>query len=143
MKNAHVMLVEDNEGDIVLTKEVFKNSGLLNPLSVARDGEEALDFLYRRNQYAQAERPDLILMDVNIPKMNGKEILAIIKKDENLKTIPVIMLSTSSSEIDLNESYQNHANCFITKPLNYADFLKSIEEIKNFWFSIVTIPSNF
>lgn len=138
MKNAHIMLVEDNDGDIVLTQEVFKNSGLCNPISVARDGEEALDFLYMRNKFVNAERPDLILMDINIPKMNGKEILAIIKQDDNLKTIPVIMLTTSSAASDVLESYKNHANCFVTKPLNFSDFAKAIGEIKSFWLTLVT-----
>ncbi len=139
MTDAHIMLVEDNEGDIVLTQEVFKNSGLLYPLSVARDGEEALDFLYKRNKFEKVERPDLILMDINIPKINGKEILASIKNDHELKTIPVIMLTTSSSQDDILDSYKNHANCFITKPLNLEDFVETIGQIKNFWFSIATI----
>ena len=139
MKDAHILLVEDNEGDIVLTQEVFKNSGLSNPISIARDGEEALDFLYQRNKLSGAERPDLILMDINIPKINGKEILAMIKKDNDLKTIPVIMLSTSSDDRDILESYRNHANCFITKPINFEEFSKAIVEIKNFWFTLATV----
>lgn len=138
MKHAHIMLVEDNEGDIVLTEEVFRSSGLTNPISVLRDGEEALDFLYRRNKFTEAERPDLILMDINVPKVNGKEILAIIKNNKDLKMIPVIMLTTSSAEKDVLESYMNHANCFITKPLNFTDFTKAVAEIKSFWFTLVT-----
>jgi CheY-like chemotaxis protein len=141
MKNAHIMLIEDNEGDIVLTEEVFKNSGLTNPLSVARDGEEALDFLYKRNQFTNVERPDLILMDINLPKINGKEVLAIIKKDEDLKTIPVIMLTTSSDERDVLDSYKSHANCFITKPLSFDGFTHAVKEIKNFWFTLATVHS--
>jgi CheY-like chemotaxis protein len=139
MKNAHILLVEDNEGDIVLTQEVFRSSGLRNPLSVVRDGEEALDFLYQKKQFENAELPHLILMDINIPKMNGKEILAIIKNDEDLKIIPVIMLTTSSADNDIRDCYKNHANCFITKPLNFSDFAKAISEIKNFWFTLATI----
>jgi CheY-like chemotaxis protein len=139
MKDAHIMLVEDNEGDIVLTQEVFKSSGLRNAISVARDGEEALDFLYKRNQFAKAERPDLILMDINIPKINGKEIVGMIKKDNDLKTIPVIMLSTSSADSDVLESYRNHANCFITKPLSFNGFVEAVAEIKNFWFTLATV----
>ena len=141
MKDAHIMLVEDNEGDIILTQEVFKTSGLRNSISVARDGEQALDFLYKRNQFSGAERPDLILMDINIPKINGKEIVGIIKKDNDLKTIPVIMLSTSSDDIDVLESYRNHANCFITKPVDVDNFLKVIYSIENFWITIVTLPA--
>ena len=141
MKDAHILLVEDNEGDIVLTQEVFKNSGLSNPISIARDGEEALDFLYQRNKLSGAERPDLILMDINIPKINGKEVLTMIKKDNDLKTIPVIMLSTSSDDRDILESYRNHANCFITKPINFDEFSKAVIEIKNFWFNLATVHS--
>jgi CheY-like chemotaxis protein len=139
MKNAHILLVEDNEGDIVLTQEVFKSSGLSNPISIARDGEEALDFLYQRNKLSGAERPDLILMDINIPKINGKEVLIIIKKDNDLKTIPVIMLSTSSDDRDILESYRNHANCFITKPINFDEFSKAVVEIKKNWFTLATV----
>ena len=141
MKDVHILLVEDNEGDIILTKEVFESSGLENPLSIARDGEEALDFVYQRNKFADVERPDLILLDINIPKMNGKEILAIIKKDDNLKTIPVIMLTTSSADDDIMDSYRNHANCFITKPMSFEGFSDAVSEIKNFWFSRVTMLS--
>jgi CheY-like chemotaxis protein len=141
MKDVHILLVEDNEGDIILTKEIFESFGLENPLSLARDGEEALDFMYQRNKFAHAERPDLILMDINIPKMNGKEVLAIVKKDEDLKTIPVIMLTTSSADDDILDSYRNHANCFITKPMSFEGFSDAVAEIQNFWFNRVTIPS--
>ena len=141
MKNAHILLVEDNEGDILLTQEVFKTSGFSHPISIARDGEEALDFLYQRNKLSGAERPDLILMDINIPKINGKEVLTMIKKDNDLKTIPVIMLSTSSDDRDILESYRNHANCFITKPINFDEFSKAVIEIKNFWFNLATVYS--
>ncbi|WP_462220276.1 response regulator [Ferruginibacter sp.] len=141
MKNAHILLVEDNEGDILLTQEVFKTSGFSHPISIARDGEEALDFLYQRNKLSGAERPDLILMDINIPKINGKEVLTMIKKDNDLKTIPVIMLSTSSDDRDILESYRNHANCFITKPINFDEFSKAVVEIKNFWFNLATVYS--
>ncbi len=141
MKNAHILLVEDNEGDILLTQEVFKTSGFSHPISIARDGEEALDFLYQRNKLSGAERPDLILMDINIPKINGKEVLTMIKKDNDLKTIPIIMLSTSSDDRDILESYRNHANCFITKPINFDEFSKAVVEIKNFWFNLATVYS--
>ena len=141
MKDVHILLVEDNEGDIILTREVFENSGLENPLSIARDGEEALDFIYQRSKFANVKRPDLILLDINIPKMNGKEVLAIIKKDENLKTIPVIMLTTSSADDDILDSYRYHANCFITKPMSFEGFTNAVAEIKNFWFSKDTMLS--
>jgi CheY-like chemotaxis protein len=141
MNDVHILLVEDNEGDIVLTKEVFESSGLRNPLSIARDGDEALDFIYQRNKFADAKRPDLILLDINIPKINGKEILAIIKKDDHLKTIPVIMLTTSSADDDILDSYSNHANCFITKPMSFEGFTDAVAEIKNFWFTRATILS--
>ncbi len=141
MKDVHILLVEDNEGDIVLTQEVFESSGLENPISIARDGEEALDYIYQRNNFANAERPDLILLDINIPKINGKEVLGIIKNDENLKTIPVIMLTTSSADDDILDSYRNHANCFITKPMSFEGFSDAVSEIKNFWFSRATLVS--
>jgi CheY-like chemotaxis protein len=140
MKNAHILLVEDNEGDIVLTKEVFKDSGLRNPMSVARDGEEALDFLFRRKHFASAERPDLILMDINIPRITGKEVLSIIKQDENLKSIPVIILTTSDADRDIEESYENQASCFITKPLSISEFTHAVAGIQDFWFTLATVP---
>ncbi|MEX2597881.1 MAG: response regulator [Salibacteraceae bacterium] len=140
MKVVHILLVEDNEGDILLTTEALEDSKLLNRISVARNGKEALDFVYNRGEFAEAETPDLILLDINLPLKNGHEVLEIIKNDETVKHIPVIMLTTSSSEQDISKSYKHHANCYISKPVEIGEFIKAISSIENFWLNIVTLP---
>lgn len=142
MKTIHILLVEDNEGDILLTKEAFEDSKLLTRLSVVRDGKEALDFLKNEGAYPDVSKPDLMLLDVNLPKKNGHQVLQSIKEDKNLKHIPVIMFTTSSSPKDLNLSYKNHANCFITKPADVNEFLTVINQIEKFWLSIASLPTN-
>ena len=137
----HILLVEDNEGDVYLVTEAFEESKIINKISVARDGREAIDFLDKKGKYEREELPDLIILDVNLPKINGHEVLEYIKEKEGLKQIPVIMLSTSSAEKDILLSYKNHANCFITKPVDVNNFLKVISSIENFWISIVKLPS--
>ncbi len=139
-KEVHILLVEDNEGDIVLTKEAFDHGSFPNRISVARDGEEALDFLFRRKAFSDEEKPDLILMDINIPKINGLEVLDIVKNDESLKSIPVIVLTTSSDLMDVKSAYSKHVNCYIIKPIDYAKFSQAVSDIENFWFTLVTIP---
>ncbi len=124
MAPIHILLVEDNEGDILLTREAFEEAQILVNLSVVKDGKEAMDFLTRHGGHKDAQHPDLILLDVNLPKKNGHEVLQFIKEDEDIKQIPVIMLTTSSSERDINLSYYYHANCFITKPVDVNDFLE-------------------
>ena len=141
MHAIHILLVEDNEGDILLTKEAFEDAKLLTRLSVVRDGKEAVDFLNKHGAFKEVETPDLLLLDVNLPKQNGHEVLKFIKEDENLKHIPVIMFTTSSSEKDINLSYQNHANCYITKPVDVNDFLSVITKVENFWISVVNLPT--
>ncbi len=141
MKAIHILLVEDNEGDVLLTKEAFEEAKLLTRLSVVRDGKEAIDFLTNQGDFAEAEVPDLLLLDVNLPKKNGHEVLQFVKEHEKLKSIPVIMFTTSSSETDINLSYQNHANCYITKPVDVNDFLSVVTRIENFWISIVNLPN--
>ena len=139
MKNVHILLVEDNEGDILLTVEALEEGRIANVIEVARDGQEAIDKLeidLKNNQL-----PDLILLDINLPKMNGHEVLERLKDTEGLKHIPVIILSTSSSEMDILKSYKNHANCFITKPVEIDEFVKAIESIEDFGFSIVKLPN--
>ena len=131
-----ILLVEDNEGDIVLTKEALREARIGNEVRVARDGQEALDMLRNTDNL-----PQLILLDINLPKMDGLELL-LIKKDERLKRIPVIMLSTSSAEKDILHSYANHANCFITKPVDLAKFMEVVKSIETFWISIVKLPRN-
>lgn len=142
MKNVHILLVEDNEGDIVLTIESFNAAALKNKISVARDGEEALEFLYQKGKFADVEKPDLVLLDINIPKLNGHEVLDIIRKDDDLKKIPVIMLTTSSASSDLREAYNNHVNSYIVKPIELIKFMEAIAQIENFWLTLMTIPKN-
>ncbi|GLU52165.1 response regulator [Dyadobacter frigoris] len=141
MRSIHILLVEDNEGDILLTTEALQEGRVLNKISVVRDGQEAIDFLNRKGKHTLAEQPDLVLLDVNLPKKNGHEVLQYIKKSDDIKHIPVIMLTTSSSERDISLSYQNHANCYITKPVELEGFLNVVTQIENFWISIVALPS--
>lgn len=140
MEPIHILLVEDNEGDIFLTTEALQESKIINRLSIVRDGWEAMQFLEKRGVYAQEKTPDLILLDVNLPKMNGHEVLMAVKSNESIKHIPIIMLTTSSSEKDIYQSYKNFVNCYITKPIDAGDFLKVVSSIENFWISIVTLP---
>lgn len=140
LRPIEILLVEDNEADIVLTKNALKTLKLQNSLSVCRDGEEGLDFLYKRGKYVDAVTPDLVLMDLNMPKVGGMEALEQIKNDPKLSMIPVIILSTSSAEKDVISSYQNHANSYIKKPIDFMKFIEVIQEIENYWFSIVKTP---
>lgn len=135
-----ILLVEDNPGDIRLTMEALKDSPLRNQLHVAKDGVEAIDFLRKRGKYLSAPTPDLILLDLNLPRKDGREVLSEIKTDENLKMIPVVILTTSEAEQDIIKSYKLHANCFITKPADLDDFIYAIRQIENFWFSVVKLP---
>jgi len=139
-REVRILFVEDNEGDIVLTIEAMKEARISNNVTVVRDGEEALMFLLRKGKYADAERPDLVLLDINLPKVDGKEVLARIKNDPALMTIPVVILTTSDSEKDIMESYHNHANCYITKPVDFKKFMDVVHTIKDFWISIVQLP---
>jgi len=141
MKSIHILLIEDNEGDILLTTEAFEDAKILNTLSIARDGQEAVHFLEKKGSFSDANTPDLILLDVNLPKKNGHEVLQYIKSSKVLKHIAVIMLTTSVSEKDIAKSYENHANCYITKPVEVDDFLNVIASIENFWIKIVQLPS--
>jgi len=141
MKLAHILLVEDNEGDILLTQEAFEECKVKTDISVARNGKEALDFLFKRVSFANAKKPDLILMDINIPIFNGHEVLRQIKADANLKKIPVIMLTTSSNQKDLNEAYENHCNSYIKKPLKMSEFIDAILKIEEFWFHLTTLSN--
>ena len=133
---AHILLVEDNEGDILLTLEAIEESKMKTKVSVARNGQEALDFLNQRGEFAKAERPDIILLDINIPFFNGLKVLEEIKQDENLKKIPVIMLTTSSNQTDIDKAYKNHCNSYIKKPLEIEDFMKAILQIVEYWLQL-------
>ncbi|HXB43201.1 MAG TPA: response regulator [Puia sp.] len=141
MKPIHILLVEDNEGDILLTREALEDAKIIVKLSVAKDGKEAIDFVNRQGKYTDADVPDLVLLDINLPKKNGHEVLKYIKENEQLKHMPVIMLTTSSSDKDINSSYNNYANCFITKPVEVNDFLTVVSTIENFWISIVRLST--
>jgi two-component system, chemotaxis family, response regulator Rcp1 len=140
MSEIQILLVENNEGDILLTLEAFKEIKAKNSIAVVKDGVEAIEFLKRQGQYADSAMPHLILLDINIPKLNGIEVLDFIKQDEKLKKIPVVMLTTSSSESDIAECYDKSANCFITKPLDFGKFLNVVEAIESFWFTIAQLP---
>jgi two-component system, chemotaxis family, response regulator Rcp1 len=135
-----ILLVEDSPGDVRLTREAFKESKVLNNLHVVKDGVEALAYLRREGRYAGALRPDLILLDLNLPRKNGQEVLAEIKVDTELKRIPVIILTVSSAEEDVIRSYNLHANCYITKPVDLDRFLAAVKGIENFWLAVVKLP---
>jgi chemotaxis family two-component system response regulator Rcp1 len=142
VKPIDILLVEDNLGDADLAREALENSKLHNDLSVVGDGVEAMDFLRRKGKYAQAPRPDLILLDLNLPKKDGREVLAEIKGDPDLKRIPVVILTMSKDEEDVLTSYNLHANCFITKPIDLTQFMKVVKSIEDFWLTIVKLPAN-
>jgi CheY-like chemotaxis protein len=133
-------MVEDNPGDIRLTVEALKEAKVRNNLHAVEDGVEALAFLRRQGRYADAPRPDLVLLDLNLPKMNGREVLAEIKEDQDLRRIPVVILTVSQAEQDIVKSYNLHANCYITKPVDLDQFLEVVKSIENFWLTVVMLP---
>ena len=135
-----ILLVEDNEGDVRLTKEALREAKVRNHLSVAYDGLDALSFLRREGEYADAPRPDIILLDLNLPRMDGRELLANIKADADLALIPVVVLTTSKAEEDIIRSYQLHANCYITKPVDLEQFMKVVRSVEDFWLTVVRLP---
>jgi CheY-like chemotaxis protein len=135
-----ILLVEDNPGDVRLTVEGLNEGKVRNNLHVARDGVEALSFLRHEGQFADAVRPDLILLDLNLPRKDGREVLADIKSDPELKTIPVVVLTTSRAEQDVLHSYELQANCYITKPVDLEQFITVVKSIEDFWLTIVTLP---
>lgn len=137
----NILLVEDNPGDVRLTVEALREGKVHNHLSVARDGVEALAFLRRQGEFADAPRPDVILLDLNLPKKDGREVLAEIKADERLRRIPVVVLTTSKAEEDILRSYALHANCYVTKPVDLEQFITVVRSIEDFWFSIVRLPN--
>src|ERR1700730_13345766 len=135
-----ILLVEDSPGDVRLTREAFKDAKVHINLNVASDGAEAMDFLRREGKYADVPRPDLILLDLNLPKKDGREVLEEIKENPSLKSIPVVILTTSAAEEDILRSYLLHANCYITKPVDLDGFLKVVKSIDSFWLSVVKLP---
>jgi chemotaxis family two-component system response regulator Rcp1 len=139
-KPIDILLIEDNPGDVRLTMEVFREGKVFNNLHVVSDGEEAADFLRRKGAFADSPRPDLILLDLNLPKKDGRTLLAEIKSDQDLKRIPVVVLTTSKAEQDILRSYDLHANCYITKPVELEEFITIVQNIESFWLSIVKLP---
>jgi CheY-like chemotaxis protein len=135
-----ILLVEDNPGDARLTLEAFKEGKVLNNLTVMKDGVEALEYLHRQGSYANSPQPDLILLDLNLPRKDGREVLEVIKADERLKKIPVVVLTTSAAEEDIARAYSRHANCYITKPVDLDQFLRVVHSIESFWLSLVKLP---
>jgi CheY-like chemotaxis protein len=135
-----ILLVEYNPGDIRLTREALKEGKVKNNLYIAEDGIQALQFLRQEGEYAEAVRPDLILLDLNLPKMDGRELLSIIKEEQELKRIPVVILTTSKAEEDIMKSYNLHANCYITKPVDLEKFIVVVKSIEDFWMAIVKLP---
>lgn len=141
MKQIHILLIEDNEGDILLIQEAFEEAKLANHMSIIKDGEKAINFLEKQGKYSNETTPDLVILDVNLPRKNGHEVLEFIKTNDTLKQIPVIMLTTSSSEKDILQSYKKHANCYITKPVDVGDFFRAVLDIEEFWISLVQLPA--
>ncbi|TDE01253.1 response regulator [Flavobacterium hiemivividum] len=140
LKLTQILLVEDNEGDILLTREAFEECKVKTEIIIARNGKEALDFLFNKGAYIDAKKPDLILLDINIPIYNGHEVLKQIKADSELKKIPVIMLTTSSNQKDIDRAYGNHCNSYVKKPLDIDEFLSAILKIEEFWLQLTTFP---
>jgi chemotaxis family two-component system response regulator Rcp1 len=136
-----ILLVEDNPGDVRLTREALRDGKIYNNLYVVRDGVEAMAFLHKTGQYARAPRPDLILLDLNLPRKDGHEVLAEVKTDESLRRIPVVILTTSQAEEDIIKTYDLHVNCYITKPVDLDQFVKIVKSIEDFWLTIVKLPA--
>lgn len=137
-----ILLVEDNAGDVRLTVEAFRDAKVRNNMAVVRDGVEAMQYLRQEGEFSDNERPDVILLDLNLPRMDGREVLAKLKKDPSLKKIPVVILTTSEAESDILQAYELHANCYITKPVDLKQFVTVVKSIEDFWFEIVKLPSS-
>ena len=135
-----ILLVDDNPADVALTQEAFLENKLCNNLNVVNDGVEAMDYLRKRGQYASVPTPDIILLDLNMPRKDGREVLAEIKADDVLKYIPVVIMTVSKDDKDILESYRLHANCYVKKPVKFTEFVEVVKAIENFWFSVVTLP---
>jgi len=140
LRPAEILLVEDNIGDVRLIEEALKDTKLLNNLHNVSDGVFAMDFLRKQNGFKNAPTPDLIILDLNMPRKNGFEVLEEVKKDDKLKKIPIVVMTVSNDEQDILKSYNLHANCYVTKPLDFSQFCEIVRRIENFWFSIVTLP---
>jgi len=141
LRQAEILLVEDNPADVLLTRSAFEDFKITNTLHIVDDGVEALEFLRGQGAFAGSPRPDLIMLDLNLPRKNGREVLAEIKADPALRHIPVVVLTTSRSEQDILEAYDLHANCYIVKPVGFVNFVEAIRSLNTYWFSLVTLPS--
>lgn len=139
-QEAEILLVEDNPGDVKLTEKAFDNANLINNMHHAADGEEAMEFLNQEGEHADAPKPDIVLLDLNLPKLNGDEVLKQIKDDEELKRIPVVMLTSSEAEEDIMSTYNLHANAYMTKPVEFSGFIDVVKKVEGFWFSVVRYP---
>ena len=139
-KYIEILLVEDSPADIMITQDALSEARVLNTINVVEDGVEALAFLRREPPYTEARRPDLILLDLNLPRKSGREVLAEIKADPLLRTIPVVVLTTSQADEDVWKAYHLHANCYVVKPLDFATFVQAVQSIRHFWLSVVTLP---
>jgi two-component system, chemotaxis family, response regulator Rcp1 len=139
-QSIEILLVEDNPGDVDLTKEALQDAKVRNRLNVVDDGAKAVDFLFKRGEYADAPRPDIILLDLNLPKKDGRQVLKEIKADPQLAEIPVVILTTSQADEDILRSYQLHANCYITKPVDFKQFMHVVKSIEEFWLTVVKLP---
>jgi chemotaxis family two-component system response regulator Rcp1 len=139
-EDIQILLVEDNPGDVRLTVEALRGAKVANELHVVGDGEAAIDFLRRRGEYCDAPRPDIVLLDLNLPRLEGREVLADIKSDPDLAKIPIIVLTSSSSDKDIQQSYALHANCFVTKPVDFTEFIEAVRSLEGFWLKIVRLP---
>jgi CheY-like chemotaxis protein len=142
LKLFEILMVEDSPSDALITREALEYAKLLHRLHVVEDGVRALAFLRREGPYAQAPRPDLILLDLNLPRKDGREVLVDVKADDHLKTIPVVVLTTSRADEDILRAYGLHANCYITKPVDFVRFAEVVRAIEHFWFTVVTLPPN-
>lgn len=140
IKHVDILVVEDNPGDARLIKEVLNGNKIYNKLHLVKDGVEAMDFLYKRGQFANAPTPDMIFLDLNLPRKDGREVLAEIKVDDALKHIPVVVMTISQAEEDIIKSYNLHANCYVTKPIDLNQFICVVKSIEDFWFSLVKLP---
>jgi two-component system response regulator len=140
VKTIKILLVEDNPDDVDLTREALKDAKVHCDLQVIADGVEAMAYLRQEGKYRQASRPDIILLDLNLPRKDGREVLAEIKADENLRRIPVVVLTTSSAEEDILRAYNDYVNCYITKPVDFEQFIKVVKSIEDFWFTVVKLP---
>jgi chemotaxis family two-component system response regulator Rcp1 len=139
-EDIQILLVEDSPGDVRLTVEALRGAKVANELHVVGDGEEAIEFLRNQGRYADAPRPDIVLLDLNLPRLDGRDVLADIKGDPDLAKIPIIVLTSSSAEADIQQAYQLHANCYISKPVDFTEFIQAVRSLEGFWLKIVRLP---